>query len=153
MAFKTLDQADAAGKRVLVRTDFNVPMEDGRITDDTRLKAAIPTIQDLRKAGAKVVLISHFDRPKGQRVPSMSLKAVAEPLSQLIGAPGLRGRTGVGGRGGSISAPCRHQKFLPSITVTGQSAASTLSSNRALTAIRRVRPSQLPSRWKSGLSA
>jgi phosphoglycerate kinase len=85
MAFRTLDQADAAGKRVLVRTDFNVPMEDGRITDDTRLKAAVPTIQDLRKTGARVVLISHFDRPKGQRVASMSLRPVAGPLSQLIG--------------------------------------------------------------------
>jgi phosphoglycerate kinase len=87
MAFRTLDEAAPGGKRVLVRTDFNVPMEDGRISDDTRLKAAVPTIQDLRRAGAKVVLISHFDRPKGQRVPSMSLRPVAEPLSKLIGAP------------------------------------------------------------------
>jgi len=87
MGFRTLDDAAPTGKRVLVRTDFNVPMEDGRVTDDTRLKAAVPTIQDLRKAGARVVLISHFDRPKGQRVPSMSLRPVAEPLSRLIGAP------------------------------------------------------------------
>jgi phosphoglycerate kinase len=87
MKFRTLDEADAAGKRVLVRVDFNVPMEDGRVTDDTRLKAALPTIEDLRKASARVILLSHFDRPKGQRVPSMSLKPVVGPLSRLLGAP------------------------------------------------------------------
>ena len=87
MAFRTLDQADLRGKRVLVRVDFNVPMQDGAISDDTRLRAALPTIQELRKAGAKVILLAHFDRPKGKRVPSMSLKPVAGPLSDLIGAP------------------------------------------------------------------
>ena len=87
MPFRTLDQADLKGKRALVRVDFNVPMHDGVITDDTRLRAALPTIQELRKAGAKVILLSHFDRPKGKRVPSMSLKPVVEPLAKLIGAP------------------------------------------------------------------
>ncbi len=85
MSFRTLDQVDLRGKRVLVREDFNVPMQDGKITDDTRLRTAIPTIALLRKAGAKVILISHFDRPKGKRVPSMSLKPVVEPLSKLLG--------------------------------------------------------------------
>src|SRR5665213_77692 len=85
MSFRTLDQVDLRGKRVLVREDFNVPMQDGKITDDTRLRVAVPTIALLRKAGAKVILISHFDRPKGKRVPSMSLKPVVEPLSKLIG--------------------------------------------------------------------
>ena len=85
MSFRTLDQVDLRGKRVLVREDFNVPMQDGKITDDTRLRVAVPTINLLRKAGAKVILISHFDRPKGKRVPSMSLKPVVEPLSKLIG--------------------------------------------------------------------
>jgi len=87
MTFRTLDQAhDLRGKRALVRVDFNVPMQDGEISDDTRLRAALPTIEELRKAGAKVILISHFDRPKGRRVASMSLKPLVEPLSKLIGA-------------------------------------------------------------------
>lgn len=87
MTFKTLDDADLAGKRALVRVDFNVPMADGRVTDDTRLKAALPTIDKLRKGGAKVILLAHFDRPKGKRVPEMSLKPVVEPLAKLLGAP------------------------------------------------------------------
>ena len=87
MAFKTLDDADLTGKRALVRVDFNVPMADGRVTDDTRLRAALPTIEKLRKGGAKVILIAHFDRPKGKRAPEMSLRPVVEPLATLLGAP------------------------------------------------------------------
>jgi phosphoglycerate kinase len=88
MTFRTLDDAhDLAGKTALVRVDFNVPMEDGKVTDDTRLRVALPTIQRLRDAGAKVALLAHFDRPKGQRVPSMSLKPVVLPLEELLGAP------------------------------------------------------------------
>src|ERR1700759_4872478 len=87
MTFRTLQGADLKGKTALVRVDFNVPMDNGRITDDTRLKAALPTISLLSKAGAKVILLAHFDRPKGKRVPEMSLKPVVEPLSKLLGAP------------------------------------------------------------------
>ena len=92
MAFRTLDQADLQGKRALVRVDFNVPLsheegEDGKVSDDTRLRAAVPTIEELRKGGAKVILLAHFDRPKGKRVPSMSLKPIVEPLSKVLGCP------------------------------------------------------------------
>lgn len=88
MTFRTLDDAKTlAGKTALVRVDFNVPMEGGKVTDDTRLRVALPTIQRLRDAGAKVALLAHFDRPKGQRVPSMSLKPVVQPLEDLLGAP------------------------------------------------------------------
>jgi phosphoglycerate kinase len=87
MSFRTLDDADLAGKRALVRVDFNVPMADGRVSDDTRLRAALPTIEKLRKGGARTILLAHFDRPKGKRVPEMSLKPLAGPLSDLLGAP------------------------------------------------------------------
>jgi len=87
MAFRTLDQADLKGQRALVRVDFNVPIHDGQISDDTRLRAALPTINKLRAAGAKVILLAHFDRPKGKVVPSMSLAPIAAPLAALIGAP------------------------------------------------------------------
>ena len=87
MNFRTLDDADLRGKRALVRVDFNVPMDGGRVTDDTRLRAALPTIEKLRAGGAKVILIAHFDRPKGKRVPEMSLQPVVAPLAKLVGAP------------------------------------------------------------------
>ena len=87
MTFRTLDTADLAGKTALVRVDFNVPVEGGKITDDTRLRSALPTIQYLTGKGAKVALLAHFDRPKGKVVPEMSLGFVAEPLAALLGAP------------------------------------------------------------------
>ncbi|MBK8839922.1 MAG: phosphoglycerate kinase [Hyphomonadaceae bacterium] len=87
MTFRKLQGADLKGKTALVRVDFNVPMEDGKVTDETRLKAALPTIELLSKAGAKTVLLAHFDRPKGKRVPEMSLKPVLDDLSALVGKP------------------------------------------------------------------
>lgn len=87
MTFRTLDTADLAGKTALVRVDFNVPVEGGKITDDTRLRSALPTIQYLTGKGAKVALLAHFDRPKGKVVLEMSLAFVAAPLAALLGAP------------------------------------------------------------------
>jgi phosphoglycerate kinase len=87
MRFQTLDAAELQGKRALVRVDFNVPMEDGRVTDDTRLRAAKPTVDRLRAGGAKVILLAHFDRPKGKVVPSMSLAPIVGPLAKVLGVP------------------------------------------------------------------
>ena len=87
MAFRNLETADLAGKVALVRVDFNVPMDGGEVSDDTRLRSALPTIHFLSTKGAKVVLIAHFDRPKGKRVPEMSLAPVVEPLSALLEQP------------------------------------------------------------------
>ncbi|WAL59150.1 phosphoglycerate kinase [Thermocoleostomius sinensis] len=82
----SLSAADLTGKRALVRVDFNVPLDDqGNITDDTRIRAALPTIQYLSSNGAKVILTSHFGRPKGKVVDSMRLTPVAKRLSELLG--------------------------------------------------------------------
>lgn len=82
----SLTAAVLEGKRVLVRADFNVPLDDqGNITDDTRIRAALPTIQDLTGKGAKVILTSHFGRPKAQVVDSMRLTPVAKRLGELLG--------------------------------------------------------------------
>ena len=86
MSFRRI--ADAPdGQAALVRVDFNVPMKDGAVSDDTRLRAALPTIKALQAKGARIALLAHFDRPKGKRVPEMSLQQVAEPLAKLLGAP------------------------------------------------------------------
>ncbi|HET7086895.1 MAG TPA: phosphoglycerate kinase [Rhizomicrobium sp.] len=83
--FRTLDDLDVKGKRVLVRADLNVPVADGKVTDDTRIVRQAPTIKELSAKGAKVVILSHFDRPKGKVVPSMSLKVLVEPLEKAVG--------------------------------------------------------------------
>lgn len=87
MQFKTLDDLEVSGKRVLVRVDFNVPMRDGKITDATRIERAMTTLNELASKGAKVVVLSHFGRPKGQVVPDMSLRPVAGALADLASVP------------------------------------------------------------------
>ena len=84
--FRTLDDVDVKGKRVLLRVDLNVPMENGRVTDATRLERVAPTITEISDKGGKVVLLAHFGRPKG-RDPKESLKPVAEALSKVIKKP------------------------------------------------------------------
>jgi phosphoglycerate kinase len=87
MTFRTLDSLDAAGKRVLMRADLNVPVRDGKITDLTRIERLSPTIRELSAEGAKVIVCSHFDRPKGKVVPAMSLRPMADALSHVLGKP------------------------------------------------------------------
>jgi phosphoglycerate kinase len=85
MPFRTLDTVDVAGRRVLLRADLNVPMRDGKISDLTRIERLSPTIRELSEKGAKVIVCSHFDRPKGKRVLSMSLAPMAAALGQVLG--------------------------------------------------------------------
>ena len=83
----TLDPAAIEGRRALVRVDFNCPVKDGAVTDNTRIRAALPTIKYLRDKGARVVLLSHLGRPKGGPDPKYSLRPVVRELERLLGAP------------------------------------------------------------------
>ena len=85
--FNTLDDLDVSGRRVLIRVDLNVPVKDGKVSDRTRIERVAPTIRELAEKGAKVVVLSHFGRPKGKRVEDMSLAPLAEPLAEVLGRP------------------------------------------------------------------
>ena len=89
-SIKTIDDLDVEGKRVLVRVDLNVPIENGDVADDTRIKRVLPTIAKLKQGGAKVILMSHLGRPKGERSPETSLRPVAKRVEELLnGGPVL----------------------------------------------------------------
>ncbi len=87
MAWKTLDQIDLSGKRVLTRVDINVPVADGQVTDTTRIDRIVPTVRDILAAGGKPILLAHFGRPKGERVPEMSLQQLVPALEAAFEAP------------------------------------------------------------------
>jgi phosphoglycerate kinase len=86
-AFRTLDDADLKGKRVLCRVDLNVPVADGKVTDATRIERVLPTLKEIMDKGAALIVLAHFDRPKGKVVPEMSLKPVAAALEEHLGRP------------------------------------------------------------------
>ena len=86
-AFKTLDDVNVSGKRVVIRVDLNVPVENGKVTDTTRIDRVVPTIRELLDKGAAVIVLAHFDRPKGKVVPEMSLRPVAPALEKILGRP------------------------------------------------------------------
>ena len=89
-AFRTLDDVEVAGRRVLVRVDLNVPMREGAVGDTTRIDRVAPTLKELSERGAKVIVASHFGRPKGRPVPAMSLGPLAAPLAQALGGLPVR---------------------------------------------------------------
>jgi phosphoglycerate kinase len=84
-AFKTLDDIAVAGKRVVLRADLNVPLQDGKVADETRIRRLTPTIEELLRKGARIVLLSHFGRPGGKAKPDLSLKPLAEALGRALG--------------------------------------------------------------------
>jgi len=96
MSKKSVRDVEVAGKRVFVRVDFNVPVENGRITDDTRIRETLPTIQYLIERGAKVILASHMGRPKGQVVEELRLDLQAKRLSELLGKPVRKANESIG---------------------------------------------------------
>lgn len=87
MGWKTLDDMQLGGKRILLRVDINVPVENGAVTDDTRIRRLIPTLRDILGAGGKPILLAHFGRPKGKHVPAMSLLPLVPALQAAFGAP------------------------------------------------------------------
>ncbi len=89
MTYKTLDDLDLAGKRVLTRVDLNAPVQDGKVSDDTRLRAIAPTVRDILAKGGKPILLAHFGRPKGKVVPEMTLRVVQDRLTEILDTPVL----------------------------------------------------------------
>src|SRR5215468_103331 len=87
MSYRTLDDLEVRGKRVLVRLDLNVPMKDGKVADALRIERQAPTLKELAEKRARVIVLSHFDRPKGKRVEPMSLAPIAPVLAKILGRP------------------------------------------------------------------
>ena len=87
MSKATIDDIDVAGRRVLLRVDFNVPLDNGHIGDDRRIRAALPTIRTLRERRARTILVTHVGRPKGKVDARLSVAPVAQRLGELLGVP------------------------------------------------------------------
>ena len=85
LSFNTLDTLDPRGKKILLRADLNVPVRDGEISDLTRIERLAPTIKELSDKGGRVIVVSHFDRPKGKPVPELSLAPISEALAKVLG--------------------------------------------------------------------
>ena len=100
--FKSLDDIDVKGLRVLVRGDLNVPVHDGKVSDATRIERLLPTLNALIEKGARVVVISHFGRPKGKRMAAMSLAPVAGALSAALGRPVAFAADCIGGKAAAV---------------------------------------------------
>lgn len=133
---RSVDDLEVAGRRVLVRSDLNVPLEDGRITDDGRIRASAPTVSSLAERGARVVVCSHLGRPEGTVRPELSLRHVGERLSELLGRPvavaddvvGESARRTVGGLGDGDVALLENLRFEPGETAGDDSFADSLAS-------------------------
>ena len=136
---RTIDDLDVAGKRVFVRSDLNVPLDGGRITDDGRIRAALPTIEKLRGRGARVVVAAHLGRPKGAPDPEFTLRPVAERLGELLGAPvafaedtaGDSARATVGGLADGDVALLENLRFEPGETSKDDSERGALADRLA----------------------
>src|SRR3990170_1774753 len=113
MKIRTIDQMDLTGKRTLIRVDFNVPLDKaGAVTDDTRIKAALPTLRTAAEKGAVILLLSHLGRPKGKAVPEMSLAPVAPRLASLLGKEARFVPACGGDRGEQAAASARPGEIL-----------------------------------------
>src|SRR5680860_1461226 len=131
---KTVRDVDVAGKRVLVRVAFNVPLRDRRVFDDTRIRAALPTIEYLRGEGAKVILVSHLGRPDGREDPALRLDPVVRRLSDLLGVPvrktaalvGLEVTEAVGALRSEGVLVLENSRFHPGETQTDQTLSTPL---------------------------
>ncbi|MBO6777300.1 MAG: phosphoglycerate kinase [Marinibacterium sp.] len=136
MGWKTLDDMDLAGKRVLVRVDINVPVENGTVTDDTRMRRVAPTIADILTAGGTPILLAHFGRPKGQVVPEVSLRPLVPALEAVFGAPvlfcadcrGPAAEAAIGAAGADTVVLLENTRFYPGeekndATLAGEVAA------------------------------
>ena len=159
VTFKTIDTADVAGKRVLVRVDLNVPMKNGKVTDATRIERAAPTIAELAAKGARVVVLSHFGRPDGKRVPEMSLRALVEPLSTALGKPVAFAEDCIGPQAeDAVRARCSNRRAPIAITwrtlrASRRTSTTKFSSSRTTSRCRMRRQRRQQRRQRRQLSA